>query len=82
MNEVAKNWIEIADTNGNGSINKQEFVDLVNKLDEGFNAEKLDEIFAAQDADGNNVLPVQNFGAALYEACKLMKNVEEAEEEE
>ena len=77
MNEVAQKWMEIADVDGNGFIDKTEFVDLVNKLEDGFNSDKLDEIFAAQDTDDNGQLSVQNFGAALFESCKLMKNHEE-----
>ena len=34
MREFAQKWIEIADTDGNGTIEKQEFLDVVKKINE------------------------------------------------
>ena len=76
VNDLASKWIEIADVDGSGTIDHDELSELVKKLDEGFDQDKLKEIFDAQDEEQNGELGNEKFGQALYECIKLMQNDE------
>jgi len=76
--EIAEKWMEIADTDGSGTIDAAEFGDFIQKLDEAnYNADASKEIFNSADADGDGQLSVEEFGTAIHESLKTMK-VEEA----
>ena len=68
--------MEIADVDGNGTIDKAEFKDMIQKLDESIAETKIDEIFASCDGNGDAELSQEDFGKALYEAVSLMKHDE------
>ena len=72
--------MEIADTDGNGFIDFDEYKDLISKLDEKHEEDSIKTIFDAQDNNSNGQLTVEQFGVALYESAKLMKH-EEGEED-
>jgi len=78
--EMATKWMELADVDGNGTIDAEEFKDMINKLDSNIDEEKINEVFSAHDQDSNGALQVETFGLALYDCLKLMKN-DEGEEE-
>ena len=48
-NELASKWMEIADFDKSGTIDNGELAELIKKLDEGFDQEKVTELFNAQD---------------------------------
>ena len=80
--EIAEKWMEIADTDGSGTVDAAEFVDFVQKLDEAnYNEDATKAIFAGADADGDGQLSVEEFGSAIHESLKSMK-VEEVQGEE
>ena len=70
--------MEIADIDGSGTIDLEEFTDFITKLE---NAGSIDaqKIFEEQDKDGSGELDVPAFGQALFAALKDMK-VEEGNE--
>jgi Ca2+-binding EF-hand superfamily protein len=74
--------MEVADIDGNGTIDVEEFKEMITKLDEKFDESKASEIFGSSDADGNGKLSVENFGSALYECLKLMKHEEQHSDNE
>jgi Ca2+-binding EF-hand superfamily protein len=81
--DIASKWMDFADVDGSGTIDAEEFKDMINKLDEKFEDSRVKDIFQAQDSDGNGQLSVESFGKALYECLSQMKNDEgEAEENE
>ena len=73
--------MDVADINGNGTIDAEEFQEMINKLDEKFEESKIKEIFSSNDGDGNGELSINNFGVALYDALKLMTHEEEGDQE-
>lgn len=51
--ELATKWMEVADIDGNGTIDGGEFNEMITKLDEKFDESKASEIFGSCDAEGN-----------------------------
>lgn len=51
--DIATKWMEIADVDGNGTIDEEEFKDLISKLDDNLEESKVCEIFSSSDAEGN-----------------------------
>jgi Ca2+-binding EF-hand superfamily protein len=47
--ELASKWMEIADFDQSGTIDSGELQELVKKLDEGIDMDKITAIFTAQD---------------------------------
>ena len=80
--DLATKWMDIADVDGSGTIDIDEFKDMVSKLDESISADKVKELFVAQDGDGSGELSVEKFGVALHEALKMMKEEEGGEDED
>ena len=75
INELAAKWMEIADVDESGTIDIGELSEIVKKLDENFEESRVQDLFSAQDEESSGELAADKFGAALYEAIKLM-NVE------
>ena len=69
--------MDIADTDGNGTISFDEYKELISKLDENQDEGKLKTIFDAEDHKSFGELSVEQFGKALYESVKLMKQDED-----
>jgi len=81
--EIAQQWMDIADVDESGTIDKSEFAEFLQKLDKDLEQSKCDELFDAQDGDNSGELNIEAFGKALYEGIKDMKFEEgEANEEE
>ena len=79
--EIASKWMEIADTDESGTIDFDEFKDMISKLDDKQDDDSLKTLFDAQDNNGNGELTVEQFGIALYGSVKLMKHDEEGQED-
>ena len=77
VSDIAGKWMDIADTDGNGTISFDEFKDLITKLDDKQQDDKLKNIFEAEDKKASGELSVDQFGKALYESVKLMKHDDE-----
>jgi hypothetical protein len=68
VQEVALNWMEIADKDGNGELDYQEFYDFFSKI-EGVMVtdEEIRQIFDDFDGSGNGFLSVEEFARAIYQ---------------
>jgi len=71
--EVAKNWMAIADTDGSGTIDIEEFKEFIVKLDSSIEEDKIKSCFDGQDEASNGELSVDSFGKALFDIIKGMK---------
>lgn len=71
--EIAQKWMEMADNDENGTIEFEEFQDLVTKLDESISRDDSKTIFDAHDTEGSGSLSVVDFGKAIYASLKTMK---------
>ena len=80
--DIATKWMDIADVDGSGTIDIDEFKDMISKLDDSISADKVKEIFDGQDGDGSGELSVEKFGIALHEALKMMKEEDGGEDED
>ena len=76
-NELAKEWIEIADSNGNGTIDLAEFQELSTKLvtDSSFTKERASQIFSNFNS-GTGELTTAEFGGALGEVFSEIQATE------
>jgi len=79
---LAKDWMELADLDGSGTIDIDEFKDFVDKLECNLSEEKVEAIFEAADKNNNKELDIDEFGASFFETIKSMKvnGVEEDED--
>ena len=75
--DIAKKWMEIADTDGSGTIDLNEFKEFITKIDESITEDSTKQIFASIDEDGDGELSVAEFGKAIHESFKGMKADEE-----
>ena len=81
--QIAKEWMDLADIDGSGTIDMGEFKDFIDKLECNLSAEKAEAIFNAADKNNNNELDIEEFGASFFETIKTMKeSVEEDGEED
>jgi Ca2+-binding EF-hand superfamily protein len=71
--DIATKWMEVADIDESGTIDFSEFKEMIGKLDDTQSEETLKEFFDHQDSDNSGELSVENFGKALYESFKVMK---------
>ena len=69
--------MELADTDGSGTIDLSEFKDFINKLSEKMEESKVEEIFKEIDENGDGEISKEEFGKALLSALKEMKVEEE-----
>ena len=69
VQEVALNWMDLADKDGNGELDFEEFFDFFSKI-EGIvvNEEEIKAIFNEFDGSGNGFLSVEEFARAIYQA--------------
>ena len=69
VQEVALNWMDLADKDGNGELDFEEFFDFFSKI-EGIvvNEEEIKAIFNEFDGSGNGSLSVEEFARAIYQA--------------
>ena len=75
-NEYAEQWFNIADTDGNGLIDLNEFKQFVDKLDEknSISEQEVKNQFENHDANERQALDKIEFGVCLHEILKLLKN--------
>ena len=68
VQEVALNWMEIADKDGNGELDYGEFYDFFSKI-EGIlcTDDEIKQIFDDFDGSGNGYLSVEEFARAIYQ---------------
>ena len=65
--ELALNWMELADQDGNGTLDYKEFYNFFSKIQEfGMSDEDIKQIFDANDNNGNGNLDSEEFGLAIY----------------
>ena len=67
--------MEIADQDGNGTIDKDEFKDFVHELDKKKTIchADIDEIFVKNDSINIQALDTEEFGLAIWDILKLLK---------
>lgn len=62
--------MNVADVDGNGVVDFEEFKDFINKLEDGQDEQSTEEglkgIFESIDENGNGELTVEEFGKALH----------------
>ena len=62
--------MNVADVDGNGVVDFDEFKDFINKLEDGQDEQSTEEglkgIFESIDENGNGELTVEEFGKALH----------------
>ena len=75
--DIAKKWMDIADTDGSGTIDLNEFKEFIAKIDKNITEDDIKQTFDAIDEDGNGELSVAEFGKAIYETFKNEKADEE-----
>jgi len=68
--------MEIADTDGSGTIDFEEFKELVGKLEYTMEEDALKEMFSAQDGDESGELDKAAFGSAIYSVLNANKDDE------
>ena len=72
--KIAAQWINIADVDGDGLIDFQEFKDFMAKIenesDEKSTEEHLRQIFDSIDENNNGQLDQDEFGKALFQCLK------------
>lgn len=79
---LAKEWMDLADIDGSGTIDMGEFKDFTDKLECNLSAEKVEAIFEAADKNNNKELDIEEFGASFFETIKSMKEGVEEDDED
>ena len=74
--------MDIADIDESGTIDKAEFSEFILKLDATLEADKITEIFDAEDEDADGELSIEEFGKAIFAGVKDMKIEADAEDAE
>jgi Ca2+-binding EF-hand superfamily protein len=73
----------IADVDGSGTIDFAEFLEFINKLEDGTEEQSTEEglktIFDSMDSNGNGELDEEEFGKALFEIMKPEAEDEDVE---
>ena len=81
--KIAAQWINIADVDGDGLIDFQEFKDFMAKIenesDEKSSDEHLKQIFDSIDENNNGQLDEEEFGKALFQCLKGGEDEEQQE---
>lgn len=78
---LAKEWMDLADVDGSGTIDIGEFKDFTDKLECNLSADKVEAIFEAADKNNNKELDVEEFGASFFETIKSMKEEVEGDDD-
>ena len=75
-NDYAEQWFAIADTDGNGMIDLDEFKQFVEKVDENktISETEINNQFENHDTNGRSNLDKVEFGVALHQILLLLKN--------
>ena len=81
--EIAESWMEIADVDGSGTIDMEEFKVLVSKLEYTMEDDALKVVFDKEDSNDDGELSKEEFGNAIFSVLKANKDqaVEEDEDE-
>jgi Ca2+-binding EF-hand superfamily protein len=68
--DFASRWLQIADVDGNGTIDFEEFKNFLSKLSatSSMDEQSLQEVFSSIDTNGNGQLNEEEFGNAIYKA--------------
>ena len=78
--KIAESWMNIADVDGDGKIDFQEYTDFINKLglegDDAPTEEEMKNIFDELDTNGSGDLDVEEFGKALHQILKKDESVD------
>ena len=74
--------MEIADEDGSGTIDPEEFNAFIAKIDynQSTSSENIKSIFEGADTKGDGELSIEEFGVAIYESAKLLKPEEDNED--
>ena len=80
IHNVALNWVELADRDGNGELDYKEFYDFFTKI-EGLHMtdEELKQMHEEFDGSGNGMLSVEEFARAIYQELVAENEVEDGE---
>ena len=78
--KIAESWMNIADVDGDGKIDFQEYTDFINKLglegDDAPTEEEMKNIFDELDTNSSGDLDVEEFGKALHQILKKDESVD------
>ena len=74
--EFSEEWFGIADTDGSGTIDLNEFYEFAKALDDKktITQDQQLDLFKKHDADSNETLDKEEFGQALFDMLKLLRN--------
>ena len=73
-NELASKWLKLVDTDGNGTLETDEFKELCTKLGCDFTDEKVKELFSRFDVDGDGSITSSELAEALLELVAEISN--------
>ena len=67
IQQIALQWMELADKDGNGQLDFVEFSEFFQKI-EGImvSDDEIKQMFSEFDGSGNNLLSVEEFARAIY----------------
>ena len=69
VQDIALNWMELADKDGNGELDFNEFQEFFSKIEDVILSEaEIKQIFDDFDGSGNGYLSVEEFARAIYQA--------------
>ena len=73
---IANQWMNIADTDGSGTIDFGEFKEFLNKLSPDTEEDELKTVFDQIDEDQSGELDKEEFAKAIFECLKPQEDDE------